>query len=281
MNCPRCNSSHLQKKGKRAGKQRYKCVDCNASFAENTLYKPSVTGKSIFKGKCPKCGSNNIKRDGKLKNGGQRFYCKDCGLGFSTKTNLLAVKEIEWKCPYCGNALSYSGFSKSGTREYICKSCKKSCTADKEGRPIKRNPAFAQTNREIKCPACESTNVKKAGIVKGKQRYLCKNCNRAFTNKKVRISKEKLIEIILEGRNIDNIVKISTYTLEEINEIMKPYYEKEVVTDSQIRDIIRYGYYLNVPINYMAEYVKCSENKCEEILRKYREKIKSTTLGAT
>lgn len=31
------------------------------------------------------------------------------------------------------------------------------------------------------CPKCQSTNIRKAGIVKQKQRYLCKECKYRFT----------------------------------------------------------------------------------------------------
>ena len=46
--------------------------------------------------------------------------------------------------------------------------------------------------------------------------------------------------------------------------------------------IIKYGYYLRVPVNYLATYVPCSEYTCRKVLKKYREKLefKSTSLNA-
>ncbi|WP_422851703.1 transposase-like zinc-binding domain-containing protein [Flavobacterium nitratireducens] len=30
---------------------------------------------------------------------------------------------------------------------------------------------------DIKCPKCQNNAIVKSGIIKNKQRYLCKNCN--------------------------------------------------------------------------------------------------------
>ena len=39
MECPRCGSTRIHKKGKRARKQRYQCFECKANFCEGIEYK--------------------------------------------------------------------------------------------------------------------------------------------------------------------------------------------------------------------------------------------------
>jgi transposase-like protein len=65
------------------------------------------------------------------------------------------------------------------------------------------------------CPRCKSTNFRKDGIVKEKQRYLCKDCNYHFTvkqrRKPDRIKKDALI-LYLEGlgfRSIGRFLNVS------------------------------------------------------------------------
>ena len=79
MECPKCKSTKLQKKGLRAGKQRYRCTACGANFTEGKEYRPAPRYPKIVEQMCPKCGSDNIIRDGKLKNGLQRYQCNKCG----------------------------------------------------------------------------------------------------------------------------------------------------------------------------------------------------------
>lgn len=65
------------------------------------------------------------------------------------------------------------------------------------------------------CPKCKSKNFRKDGIVKGKQRYKCKNCNFRFTveyiGKPDKLKRDALI-LYLEGlgfRSIGRFLKVS------------------------------------------------------------------------
>ena len=280
MNCPVCNSLNLCKKGFRAGKQRYKCKDCGAAFTEGTEYVPAKTYSPLEGIECPNCKSNHIRRDGKLQDGTPRYQCKECKLRFSPKT--VYGSKVQWKCPYCGGTLTREGRSKKGMNCYKCAECGKSCTADETGKPIK-NDNFSLTNKEVHCPYCGTLNVKKAGYSsRGKQRFYCKDCERAFVQGAQK--KEDLNEVIaslLKGANVKKISQSSGYSTEYLRKIMVPNYKVEQITKEQEKVIIKYGYYLKVPVDYMAEYVKCSEHKCKEVLRKYKNRLKSTTLDAT
>jgi len=65
------------------------------------------------------------------------------------------------------------------------------------------------------CPRCKSHSIRKSGIVKQKQRYLCKNCKYRFTvehiGKPEKLKRDALI-LYLEGlgfRSIGRFLKVS------------------------------------------------------------------------
>jgi hypothetical protein len=52
----------------------------------------------------------------------------------------------------------------------------------------------------INCPKCKSEKINKSGFAKGRQRFLCKECNYFFT-------------VMKEGKNIDNYYVIKALQL--------------------------------------------------------------------
>ena len=280
MKCPRCESTKLQKKGFRAGKQRYRCTECGANFTEGKEYHPTKDYTPLKDIICPNCGGSHIIRDGKLADGTPRYQCQSCGLNFNLRTK--PKEKVQWKCPYCEGILIRAGYSKKGNRSYVCKNCKKSCTADESGKPIKKDLSFRIINKSILCPYCGTLNVKKAGYTKyGSQKYQCRSCGHIFNkDSKVRKNIQEIITSILKGKNVKQIAQDSGYSSEHLRKVMTPYYKKEKITAEQKKNIIRYGFYLNVPIDYMAEYIKCSEHKCKEVLNKFKKEITSTTHDA-
>ena len=71
----------------------------------------------------------------------------------------------------------------------------------------------------MNCPKCNSSKIVKDGIVKGKQRFLCKNCKFRFTvmyRGKPPDLKRQAIELYLEGlgfRSIERILKVSNVSV--------------------------------------------------------------------
>lgn len=71
------------------------------------------------------------------------------------------------------------------------------------------------------CPKCENTEIVKSGVVKGKQRFFCRNCNYYFTVNKVGKKIDdyyvtKALQLYLEGlslREIERILGISHVTI--------------------------------------------------------------------
>lgn len=273
MICPRCGSSDLQKKGKRLGRQRYRCKECSSSFTEGIPYKEAPVYEAAQK-VCSRCGSKSIVRDGKLKDGAQRYLCKDCNLRFSDNSSESLT--ILWECPYCGGTLIYSGYGKLGQREYNCKDCHKSCSGDLiTGKPIKRL-SFSEVNVSVFCPYCNSLNIKKAGIAKGnRQKYICKDCKRHFmTDYKVtpksKDLKNKVIKYLLNGANLKKVSTASGYSQRYIREFMEPFYANETITEEQKQLIIKFGGHCRVPVDFLAPYVKCSERMCRKIIKGFR-----------
>jgi transposase-like protein len=71
----------------------------------------------------------------------------------------------------------------------------------------------------MKCPKCNSENKVKDGIVKGKQRFLCKECHYRFTveyrGKPIEIKRAALF-LYLEGlgfRSIERFLKVSNVSV--------------------------------------------------------------------
>ena len=204
MQCPRCGSENLLKRGIRAGKQRFVCKKCDACFTEGVEYKSSPK-LSPVPFKCPHCNSSKVVRDGKLEDGGQRYLCRNCKKGFSDKTFLE-------KIPY---------------------------------KPKK-------------------TSLKR---------------------------KKEILVKIFSGKSVSQVAKETECSEVTVRAIVAPFYEKEVLTVEQKRLIIAYGYYFNVPIEYIAEYVPCSLRMCKKVLDNFKDKLRnypklkkkamSTILGAT
>lgn len=71
------------------------------------------------------------------------------------------------------------------------------------------------------CPKCQNQNVVKSGIIKNRQRFLCKDCNYYFTVKKLGKQIDdyfvtKALQLYLEGlsyREIERILGVSHVTI--------------------------------------------------------------------
>lgn len=76
-------------------------------------------------------------------------------------------------------------------------------------------------NEKLKCPFCESDSIVKNGIIKAKQRFLCKNCEKNFypdiTLLKIDKCRQAII-MYLEGlqyKEIGRILNTDRYTVRE------------------------------------------------------------------
>ena len=71
------------------------------------------------------------------------------------------------------------------------------------------------------CPKCQQSNIVKSGIVKERQRFLCRDCNYHFTVKKLGKQIDdyyvtKALQLYLEGlsfREIERIIGVSHVTI--------------------------------------------------------------------
>ena len=186
-------------------------------------------------------------------------------------------------CPNCNSEDVKKNGVRKGRQMYKCCSCKAYFT---EGIPYKKKNKYP-TIVETFCPDCGSYKVHRDKKENGVQYFKCETCGYYFntttplTEIEDMVAKEKsIIEAVMIGKNVGKIAEEYNSTPQYINNLLKPYYATETITPEQKKDIIKFGFYLNVPVDYMAEYVKCSEHKCEEVLTKFRKKLMSTTRDA-
>ena len=92
------------------------------------------------------------------------------------------------------------------------------------------------------CPKCQQNNIVKSGIVKERQRFLCRDCNYYFTVKKLGKQIDdyyvtKALQLYLEGlsfREIERIIGVSHVT---ISSWIKKYNIKRLPTQNFTRAI--------------------------------------------
>lgn len=105
----------------------------------------------------------------------------------------------------------------------------------------------------MECPKCHQSNYIKNGIVKGKQRYLCKECKYYYTVEEIgkpRALKKQAINLYLEGlgfRSIERILKVSNVSVlkwvrkfgKEIEATREPARDIEIVEMDELHTYIR------------------------------------------
>lgn len=263
--CPYCHSTNLTTNGylKDGKNRRYHCKDCGRYFSPKTIIKE----KSGIN--CVKCGSDETYLYGKTERGKDIFKCKKCGKRFVEHPD-NAYKKHDIICPKCGKVGARkdgnSGLVKGGYKQYYkCLSCGHRYTLDpinltaldkekiielyKQGVPILHlAEQFNVSRREI--------SRKVQGIpnpVKEKKKEL----------------KQEMIKEILDGKPIKSTALKYGYAPKSLSRFMTPYYEAEEITVEQKQMIIKYGINCSVPVNYLAEYVHCSEYMCKKVIEEY------------
>ena len=105
----------------------------------------------------------------------------------------------------------------------------------------------------MQCPKCNSERKVKDGIVKQKQRYLCRDCNYRFTVEsrgKPNSLKKMAIELYLEGmgfRSIERILKVSNVSVmkwvkslgEKVEEYRKPEGDVDIIEMDELYTYIQ------------------------------------------
>src|SRR5574337_283840 len=95
----------------------------------------------------------------------------------------------------------------------------------------------------MKCPKCNQTDYVKNGIVKGKQRYLCKHCKYCYTVSEIGkpyALKKQALNLYLEGlgfRSIERLLNVSNVSVlnwvkkfgKEIEAIREPKKDIDIV----------------------------------------------------
>ena len=104
----------------------------------------------------------------------------------------------------------------------------------------------------MECPKCHQNKHVRNGIVKDRQRYLCKNCRYCYTVSEIgkpTVLKKQAIKLYLEGlgfRSIERILKVSNVSVlnwvrkfgKEIETIREPEREIEIVEMDELHSYI-------------------------------------------
>lgn len=266
--CPYCHSKHLTTNGYlRDNKtRRYHCKDCGRYFSPKTVIKE----KSGIN--CVRCGSDNTYHYGSTDKGKPIYKCKDCGKRFVENPD-NAYKKHEIECPKCGKVGARkdgnSGLVNGGYKQYYkCLACGHRYTLNptnltsldkekiielyKQGVPVRHiAEQFNISEREISRKVQNIPNP-----IKVKKQEL----------------KQEMINEVLNGKPIKETAIKYGYAPRSLSKFMIAEYNKEEITLEQKKLILRYGITFKVPINYMAEYVHCSEYMCRKVLNEYWER---------
>lgn len=94
LTCPSCGSDDYVGGGRNpvTGIRMYLCKGCDKRFQETYIYKP--LGVVVYKLKCPKCGSNNYRKEGFDYNGKQRYQCINCEKTFKENPEFVSASNV-------------------------------------------------------------------------------------------------------------------------------------------------------------------------------------------
>ncbi|MBF2016361.1 MAG: tyrosine-type recombinase/integrase [Rivularia sp. T60_A2020_040] len=94
LTCPRCGSDDYIGGGHNpaTGIRIYICKGCDSRFQDRYINKP--LGVLVYKLKCPKCGSDNCRKEGFDHNGKQRYQCINCDKTFKENPEFVSASNI-------------------------------------------------------------------------------------------------------------------------------------------------------------------------------------------
>lgn len=263
--CPYCHSINIHANGFLNDKitKRYHCKDCGRYFSNKTVIKEK-SGVN-----CVQCGSDNTYNYGTTDKGKPIYKCKNCGKRFVEYPD-NAYKRQEIQCPKCGNIGAKkdgnSGLSKGGYKQYYkCLAC---------GHRYSLNPTNLTSLDKEKIielykqgvpvsHLAEQFNISEREISRKVQ-----DIPNPITEKKKQ-QKQEMINEVLRGKPVKETAIKYGYAPHSLTKFMTEEYAKEHITHDQKMMIIKFGVLCNVPINYLAEYIPCSEHMCKKVIDDY------------
>ena len=269
--CPHCHSDKIILNGflSDGRTRRYRCKSCGRWFSNKTV----VHEKSGIN--CVKCGSDNTYHYGTTEKGKPIYKCKDCGKRFVENPENM-YKKHEIVCPKCGKIGAKkdgnSGLANGGYKQYYkCLACGHRYTLNptnltsldkeriiemyKQGVPVSHlAEQFNISEREIRRKTQDIPNP-----IQEKKKEL----------------KQEMINEVLHGKPVKETAIKYGDAPRSLSKFMIDEYSKETITKEQKETIIKFGIFCSVPINYLAEYVPCSEYMCKKVIEEYWEKKKN------
>lgn len=226
---------------------------------------------------CPNCHGTKVRKRG-IQRGRQRYKCMECGANFGEGIEYHRAPkypEIDCSCPRCGSRNLYRDGKSNDSQRYRCKECGLNFNS--------RTTLCDSEAGKYKCPYCDGELIYTKYISPKAREYTCSECGHIFKRLPYTTinNRKEVVSAILKGKKPSVAAKEYGYSLSHLRRIMPDYYRAEKITDKQKKDIVLYGYYLKIPVKFMAEYIKCSEHKCREVLNKFKKNLMSTNRDAT
>ena len=262
MPCPYCGSEDIKKGGHlKSGARRYVCNSCGKGYNENT-----VVQEVHRPDKCPKCGGTHINLCGHEKSGKQRYKCIDCKHRFVENPVLPSPKVWEHECPKCGHMKARKAGKSSGKQYYECLACGHKTLEG--GLWVHIKPKEIDRLKEL-----YSNGMLPGQIAEtmGRSERTIRSQIRTYVTPEIKEKHDRAIDIkirtlALNGYSLGKLCGRYNKTKEYIDTLLEEDYKRESITKQQKETIVKFGIGCSVPIDYLAQYVGCSENMCKTVI---------------
>ena len=130
--CVRCGSSKLRNIGRHGNRKRYQCQDCRRCFSGEEFSKPVSLNIKEISPICPRCNSNNLRKNGCSKKiQKQQYQCKDCRKYFDGGAYVKTERPLAYdgnNCPKCKSfdVRPYGKDKLTKKQKYLCNNCGRS-----------------------------------------------------------------------------------------------------------------------------------------------------------
>ena len=294
--CPDCKSHNLRRTGfNKLGIQRYVCKDCGRKFVEEVTVRPKSSHQVV----CPKCNHHYAKKGGQTGNKSQYWICLQCGHKYledprykhvtdEQKREIVSLMNCGYTPREIGDKIGKTGRTiksilesiNPAFKDRVCRNIalkrerlKQVTVARKQ-----RQQQLEQEQKEKRLQEQKREIVKmytQEGLTKKQiatKLHIAVNTVNIATDglmSKDEHQKFMIRKLIMSGKNPDKVCAEYNYNKSNIYKLMERDYRNEVITPQQTDLIIKFGVMLDVPVEYLAEYVPCSEKKCKEVMKQY------------
>lgn len=219
---------------------------------------------------CPKCGKSHIVKSGSNR-GKQRYQCKDCKHRFVLNPAKVYKEHYEKECPACHYPYARKAGKYKERQLYICKACNHKFSEE----PMQRRVTEGDRKyiRKLHFSGVTNKDIAKRTGFSIKTIF---NTLRDVKEKKVPTKtpvgelKKEIMSRILNGEALPKVARESGFEASNIRDMLRFAYSKETLSKEEKELLLTFGVNCNVPVDYLAPYIHCSQRICKEFFKKYR-----------